>query len=1087
MKKAKALSIVVILLLILAQTNVWTTTLSLPEESKPIIVFDEAHGQWHDSNKLSMFLEDLRASYEVVINKEEITWNTLKDAWLLIITNPTDPFSDSEVKAIKRFLRIGKALLIMGTYHKYINVDELNKLINGSGIKFTKTDVLDDTHYDYKPYYPLLGVWPDNPVANQIKAGIEKVKYSGCMLEISGEAIPVVQTYETARAEDIDGNIVAEGSLVVAAVASYLGGWVFAIGGADAFRSDRPYYYVMFDNKAFALNIIDWLYRATHRVALIDLAHGEYFVGSKIANLTSLMKEMGFTVIENTGALTESTLAGVDVLVLMAPESDSDLFTDEEIQAIQSFIKNGGVLFIGGPRGKYWRKSTHQLNNILAPFNISLIQSAIIDETNYDYEPTHPILYTWADNPVAQRLGYNVSQVYYDGCAVRIIGDGPIPILIGDDDTKAVHPEDNATAIVEGQAVLGVVVYDLPDGGRIFVTGSAAIFRTYKYKPNFESNYEFILNVLGWLKGEPPGKKPASLIASLQVQPTARLREVFIVSYEIKNIGGEDAENVTVELMVPYILNVTTPLIVNIGNIEPGKSVVVNWTLEALLEGSGDIIVRLTSDNAGSREDASTIEVLPDIEVESIVTPTVIKPGETQRISIKINISNEFTEPVTNVVVSVASSGLGINETKNIASIEAGGSVSITIEKDVTVPTQGIFEIEVSVTSADGGEVRKIYTVLAVTGKVILYDQGHAQYFNAKDMQGFISLLNTYAPVFINNATITKEVLDMALLVIIPNPNEGFSQDEVEALIEYVENGGALLIMGHWYRYFWPEYLDPITKPFGIEWYDANIIDMDDNINKKPYLPVLSNWADNELAATLSEGVESVVFDGTGLKISGDVVPILLGDTESGDNITKLTDENNVLILNGSDVIAAAAVTYNKGKIFAIGSTLAFVDSYQNYGFYQHNEKFIKNILAWLIGVKKLEVNTEVVAEIEEGETTTLTIRLDNTGSIDITGIVINIETDEYSEVVGDKIINVGTVQAYGSKTIQVNIKGKKAGTTNIKIVITSENYETIERTVSITIKAAPPAIPYELIAGAIIIVIVIVVALIMLKKKPKK
>ena len=85
-------------------------TVTLPtvkmQSQKPIIVFDESHNQYYDSYKLSMFIDDLKKIYKVIINKEPINNETLQGASLLIITNTRKSFSDEEVAAIKSFIEI---------------------------------------------------------------------------------------------------------------------------------------------------------------------------------------------------------------------------------------------------------------------------------------------------------------------------------------------------------------------------------------------------------------------------------------------------------------------------------------------------------------------------------------------------------------------------------------------------------------------------------------------------------------------------------------------------------------------------------------------------------------------------------------------------------------------------------------------------------------------------------------------------------------------------------------------------------------------------------------------------------------------
>ena len=168
------------------------------EETEVVVVFDEGHGQYYDSRKLSMFLDDLRKFYKVVINRDEIAEEDLSGATILIVANPSRAnFTDAEASIIKSFVENGGVLLVMGDWYRYINVYSLNKLVEGAGIEFTKTEVVDPYDFDYREYFPLVGVWADNEIAKAISARVEKkIKYNGCMLNLSDPALPILLSSE---------------------------------------------------------------------------------------------------------------------------------------------------------------------------------------------------------------------------------------------------------------------------------------------------------------------------------------------------------------------------------------------------------------------------------------------------------------------------------------------------------------------------------------------------------------------------------------------------------------------------------------------------------------------------------------------------------------------------------------------------------------------------------------------------------------------------------------------------------------------------------------------------------------------------
>jgi len=252
-----------------------------------------------------------------------------------------------------------------------------------------------------------------------------------------------------------------------------------------------------------------------------------------------------------------------------------------------------------------------------------------------------------------------------------------------------------------------------------------------------------------------------------------------------------------------------------------------------------------------------------------------------------------------------------------------------------------------------------------VAERVIIYDNGHLPHIDQYAAASFINLMREYGTVQISSSAITPELLRNVTLLVIPSPDRyrTHTPAEIRAMKDYVENGGALLIMGTYYAYFDPSFYDPITSDYGIKWVDGSMQDDNDHdpVWGYKYFVLLDTFPDNELANTLKQGIENIKMSGTSLNITVPVnvtvqvnainvtiYPIVTGDLDPGINRTVTYDAYLDVIYNGTDVIPLAGVELTGGgRIIASGSDF-FIRS-DNYGFFDHNEQFLRNMLNWLL------------------------------------------------------------------------------------------------------------------------------------------
>jgi len=233
------------------------------EQQRPLVVFDESHGQYYNSQRLGYFLSDLRKLASVYINsRSPLSSELLSNATMLILTNPKSPLTDEEAAAVKAFVERGGILLVMGDWYRYLNDAALNKLTEEAGIRFTKTSVWDKQHYDYRYYFPLIRVNPGNELGDYLSSRVRKpVKYSGCYLELSGQAEAFLVTWNTAVAYNPDRKVAKGGAMPVGAYARVGEGYIIAIGGSRIAYTSHFYGDSTLGNRELMLAIVTWAFK----------------------------------------------------------------------------------------------------------------------------------------------------------------------------------------------------------------------------------------------------------------------------------------------------------------------------------------------------------------------------------------------------------------------------------------------------------------------------------------------------------------------------------------------------------------------------------------------------------------------------------------------------------------------------------------------------------------------------------------------------------------------------------------------------------------------------------------------------------
>ncbi|NJE31112.1 DNRLRE domain-containing protein [Thermococcus sp. 18S1] len=229
------------------ETNVTPTTNVTIHVTRVLI--DAAHGQYYVNKVGVSYLVDKIESelgWEVEINQLPLTYDLLKGYDVVILTDPKDDFTSSEIESIKEYIENGGGLLITGEWYKYANVENFNKIVGDYGITFNPDELMDDDQNSGRPYYPFVGIYNKNHPVMKFVPDDWTMYYNGDTLTINGNAVWLIKGYDTSYSVDADGNVVRiPGTNPIIAAAVDLGdGRIVAYGSSKALSDDYYQKYI---------------------------------------------------------------------------------------------------------------------------------------------------------------------------------------------------------------------------------------------------------------------------------------------------------------------------------------------------------------------------------------------------------------------------------------------------------------------------------------------------------------------------------------------------------------------------------------------------------------------------------------------------------------------------------------------------------------------------------------------------------------------------------------------------------------------------------------------------------------------------
>jgi hypothetical protein len=225
---------------------------------------------------------------------------------------------------------------------------------------------------------------------------------------------------------------------------------------------------------------------------LVDVQH------NSTAALTDSVKGMGqlFTFLAKSGihvSYSSTVLEpyGNDILLLVTPQKN---FTKPEIDSVNSFVKNGGLLVALGNSAQEGRNDALNalLKDTVWATNLSLNNDIVVDSSSYAGSPSTPFLTTFADakHPFFSNAD---TLVFFSSSSVNVSGTA-VPFVTTTGKGKTIGIAEIVQPTVVGLNKIGK--------GKILLMGDADAWRvdtkSDSVPPNIaiKDNLAFVLNIL---------------------------------------------------------------------------------------------------------------------------------------------------------------------------------------------------------------------------------------------------------------------------------------------------------------------------------------------------------------------------------------------------------------------------------------------------------------------------------------------------------------------------------------------------------------------------------------------------------------
>lgn len=235
----------------------------------------------------------------------------------------------------------------------------------------------------------------------------------------------------------------------------------------------------------------------------------------------------------------------------------------------------------------------------------------------------------------------------------------------------------------------------------------------------------------------------------------------------------------------------------------------------------------------------------------------------------------------------------------------------------------------------------------------ILFDLSHNEMLNLSESEysDFLNLLNTLNQDIIKNekSEISEKILKNVDVLVIGNPiNDYFSRSEISLIINFVKQGGALLLISEYGGdSLQKTNINDISGNYFDIFFEKNILKKNNSVNENcTNIIRIKSFPNHEITNQLRE---LVIGGSCSLLLKSNATILLEVDDKAWSEKYNSSMNDWEKDTSKNKFVLSACSTYGKGKIAALGDVDLFSKD-PNFGINQlENRKFVKNLFNWLI------------------------------------------------------------------------------------------------------------------------------------------
>ena len=345
-------------------------------------------------------------------------------------------------------------------------------------------------------------------------------------------------------------------------------------------------------------------YAGSPGAVLVDRSHGQAAVD--ISGFTAyLVVDQGWTVTDATGSITSDVLSGYGVFLLVRPSED---LTSAEVEAITSFVENGGGLWVLEDSA-----SLIKSNSISSQFGVTFNADTVMNDTDYSSRKYYPIIRELKPHAIREGVG---SFVYYGGCSLNVLSPAAVIATGG---AKA-YSEDALSYENIYESYPPVLAAAEAGSGRAVFIGDMSALRSSKYDGLSDEHKQLLANIVDWLNQGGANEPQAVTTVTIDIKPGSNTNSI--------NLKSQGVTPVAVLTAGDFEANTIDPDTVLFAGASPVRS-----TMEDVDgDGDDDMLFHFKTQDLNLKEDSTVATLTGETNevtlIEGIGSVNIVSKGK---------------------------------------------------------------------------------------------------------------------------------------------------------------------------------------------------------------------------------------------------------------------------------------------------------------------------------------------------------------------------------------------------------------------------------------------------------------------------